>query len=190
MITYIVMKILESVPNRYDKGISILTLGRLGKSYDRLTSHIERGQSVLDIGCGTGALTIRAALRGAKVKGIDINPQMLEIAQKRATETNLTKNIELCEMCVVEIGNEEEETYNVVMSGLCLSELTEDELNYALKEIKRILNPGGLLLIADEAVPKNLLKRAVNWLIRFPLMIITYIFTQKIRRGRFYHRIP
>jgi ubiquinone/menaquinone biosynthesis C-methylase UbiE len=183
MSTYIIMKILESAPSRYDRGISILTLGRLDKLYDRLTSHIKRRQNVLDIGCGTGALTIRAALKGARVKGIDINPQMLEIAQKRANEANLEKNIKLCEMGVAEIGNEETGSYNVVMSGLCFSELTRDELNYALKEIKRILNPGGLLLIADEAVPKNPLKRVVNWLIRFPLMIITYIFTQTTTRA-------
>ena len=172
------MKILESAPNRYDRGISILTLGRLDKSYDWLTSHIKRGQIVLDIGTGTGMLAIKAALKGSKVKGIDVNPQMLEIAQKRAAEINLTKNIELCEMSAVEIGNEKADNYNIVMSGLCFSELTEDELNYTLKEIKRILNPGGLLLIADEVVPENRLKRLSNWLIRFPLVIITYIFTQ------------
>jgi ubiquinone/menaquinone biosynthesis C-methylase UbiE len=183
MSTYIVMKILESTPNRYDRGIRILTFGRLERTYDRLTLHIKRRQSVLDIGCGTGALTIRAALKGARVKGIDINPQMLEIAQKRANEANLKKNIKLCEMGVAEIGNEKTGSYNVVMSSLCFSELIQDELNYALKEIKRILNPGGLLLIADETVPKNPLKRAGNWLIRFPLMIITYIFTQTITRA-------
>ena len=35
-----------------------------------------------DIECGTGLFTIRAAEKGAKVKGIDINPAMLEIAEK------------------------------------------------------------------------------------------------------------
>ena len=73
MSTYILMKILESAPRRYDKGIYILTFGRVDEAYDRLTSHIKREQRVLDIGCGTGALTLRAAKKGAKVKWIVIS---------------------------------------------------------------------------------------------------------------------
>lgn len=172
------MKILESVPSRYDQGIYILTLGKLNKVYDRLTSYIKKEQKVLDLGCGTGALTLRAAQKGAKVKGIDINPQMLEIAQKRVIKKNLIQNIELCEMGVAELGSEESESYEVVMSGLCFSELSEDELIYTLKEIKRILKPEGLLLIADEVTPKNISKKILNEIIRFPLKIIIFIITQ------------
>lgn len=178
MSTYVLMKILESAPSRYDKGIYILTLGRLNQAYDRLASHIRNGQKVLDIGCGTGALSIRAAWKGAEVKGIDINPQMLDIAQKRAAEANLAPNIELCEMGVAELGGEESESYDVVISGLCFSELTEDELVYTLKEVRRILKPEGLLLIADEVKPNHISKRILNWLIRVPLVTITYLITQ------------
>ena len=178
MSTYILMKILESAPGRYDRGIRLLTLGRLDKAYDRLTSRITKGQKVLDIGCGTGALTIRAALKGAKVKGIDVNAQMLEIAQKRTDEAHLTGSIELHEMGVAELGNEDAESYDVVMSGLCFSELNDDELNYALQETKRILKPGGLLLIADEVRPGHSAKRLFHSLFRIPLLLITYLITQ------------
>ena len=132
----------------------------------------------LDIGCGTGALTIRAALKGAKVKGIDVNAQMLEIAQKRTDEAHLTGSIELHEMGVAELGNEDAESYDVVMSGLCFSELNGDELNYALQETKRILKPGGLLLIADEVRPGHIAKRLFHSLFRIPLLLITYLITQ------------
>lgn len=172
------MRILESVPNRYDKGIRILTLGQLDKVYDRLTSNIKEGQTVLDIGCGTGALTLRAAEKGAKVRGIDVNPQMIEIADKRARKADLERNIELCEMGAAELGDEDTESYDVVMSGLCFSELTKDELTYTLKETKRILKPGGILLVADETRPATILKKILYWIIRVPLVIVTYLITQ------------
>ncbi len=172
------MKILESAPSRYDQGIYILTLGKLDKVYDRLTSHIKKGQTILDLGCGTGALTLKAAQKGAKVKGIDINAQMLEIAQKQVIKKNLLQNINLCEMGVAELETEKSDSYDMVMSGLCFSELSEDELIFTLKETKRILKPGGFLHVADEVRPKNILKRILNGIVKFPLVIITYIITQ------------
>ncbi len=172
------MKILESAPSRYDQGIRILTLGKLDKVYNRLTSHIKKGQKILDLGCGTGALTLKAAQKGAKVKAIDINPQMLEIAQKQAIKKNLLQNVTLSEMGVAELESEKSNNYDVVMSGLFFSELTESELIFTLNEINRILKPSGLLLVADEVRPKSILKRILNDLLRFPLAVITYLITQ------------
>jgi ubiquinone/menaquinone biosynthesis C-methylase UbiE len=179
MITYVLMRILESAPRRYELGIRLLTLGRLEKAYDRLASHIERGQQVLDLGCGTGALTLRAAKRGAKVKGIDINAQMLEIAGQRVHEVRLTETVDLVEMGVAELDGEEAQCYDAVMSGLCFSELSEDEVTYTLKQVARILRPGGLLLIADEIKPQGLVKRLIHSLIRVPLAALTYVITQQ-----------
>lgn len=172
------MKILESAPTRYDRAIRMLTFGRLDNAYNRLTSYIGNEQRVLDLGCGTGALTLRAAQKGAHVVGIDINPGMLEIARKRAKAEGLEPDIELREMGVAELDGEEPASFDVVMSGLCFSELTEEELSYALKETKRILKPGGLLLIADEVKPRAGAKRLLTWLIRLPLLVITYVLTQ------------
>jgi ubiquinone/menaquinone biosynthesis C-methylase UbiE len=169
------MRLLESVPDRYDAGIRILTLGRLDKAYDSLTSHIKGKRRVLDIGCGTGALTLRAAQKGAEVKGIDVSSQMLEIAKKRAVEAKLEQSVELCEMGVAELGGEETGSYDAVMSGLCFSELSENELIYTLKEVKRMLKPGGMLLIADEVMPHGIPERILHLLMRFSLVIITYL---------------
>ena len=176
------MRILESAPSRYDQGLRILTLGRLDQVYDRLASHVQQGQRVLDLGCGTGALTLRAAHRGARVKGIDVNAQMLEIAGARSEEAKLGERVELCEMGVAELENEAAESYDAVMSGLCFSELTEDELGYALKEVRRILKPGGILLVADEVRPGSVWKRALAALVRFPLVLLAYVITQTTTR--------
>lgn len=177
MSTYVLMKVLESIPQRYDRGIRILTLGRVDRAYDRLTSHIKKGDSVLDIGCGTGALSLRATRIGAKVTGIDVNPQMLEIAKRRAKDLGLGKRVEFSEMGVAELGSEKGK-YDVIMSGLCFSELTDDELNFAVREAKRLLVPKGLLLVSDEVRPHNTLKRILSFLLRLPLVVITYILTQ------------
>ena len=178
MTSFVFMKILESAPSRYDAGIRLLTGGSLDQTYDRLVSRILEGQRVIDIGCGTGALTLRAARKGAGVKGIDVNPQMLEIAHRRAGEAGLTRHIQLAEMGVAELGEEQSESYDIVMSGLCFSELTEDELAYTLREVERILSPGGILLVADEISPTSLLRRIGNRILRLPLVVITYLLTQ------------
>ena len=82
----------------------IITLGKINEFYDYLTSYIREGQYVLDVGCGTGLLTIRAALRCAGVKGIDVNPQVLEIAEERLDEAGVSEYVELCEMSVVKLN--------------------------------------------------------------------------------------
>lgn len=183
MSTYILMKVLESVPNRYDRGIRILTHGRLDKAYNRLVSCIKSGHSVLDLGCGTGALTLRAASKCSRVKGIDINPHMLEIAREKTVKAGFTQKVELVEMGVAELGNEKAENYDAVMGGLCFSELTEDEVAFTLKQVYRILKPEGLLLVADEVRPGNVMLKLIIWLLRFPLVILSYLITQTTTRA-------
>ena len=179
MSTYVLMRILESAPRRYDLGMWLLTFGSLERAYDRLASRIHDGQRVLDIGCGTGALTLRAAGRAAHVSAIDVNAQMLEIAGQRARAAGLAEKIDFREMGIAELGGEASASYDVVMSGLCFSELSEDEIHFALNQIRRVLKPGGLLLIADEVKPPDGLRRMLHALGRAPLVALAYVVTQQ-----------
>jgi ubiquinone/menaquinone biosynthesis C-methylase UbiE len=176
--TYVLMRILESAPSRYDRGLRMLTLGKLDGVYDRLISFVGDEQRVLDVGCGTGALALRAAAKGAWVKGIDVNPQMLEIARSRARQAKLEHRVEWAEMGVAELENEEAASYDVVVSGLCFSELTADEVSFALEQARRVLKPRGLLLLADEVVPDDLPQRILNTVLRIPLSVLVYLWTQ------------
>jgi demethylmenaquinone methyltransferase/2-methoxy-6-polyprenyl-1,4-benzoquinol methylase len=177
MSTYVLMRILESAPHRYELGIKLLTFGSLEGAYDRIASRVEEGERVLDIGCGTGALSLRAAERGARVMGIDVNPEMLAMAKKRIEGGGLAERVQVREMGVAEIDSLERGSFDVVMSGLCFSELGENEIAFALREIRRILSAGGLLMIADEIRPSNLLSRIAHGLIRVPLVALTYLIT-------------
>jgi ubiquinone/menaquinone biosynthesis C-methylase UbiE len=179
MSTYVLMRILESAPRRYDLSIRLLTFGGVDRAYDRLAARIEAGQRVLDIGCGTGALTMRAARRNAQVKGIDANAQMLEIARQRAGASDLARNVDLQEMGIAELDAEPAGSYDAVMSGLCFSELSEDEITYALSQIVRVLRPGGLLLVADEVKPPDLGRRLLHALMKAPFAALTYLVSQQ-----------
>jgi cyclopropane fatty-acyl-phospholipid synthase-like methyltransferase len=175
MSTYVLMRILESAPRRYEMGIRLLTLGRLDRAYDRLASNVGEGRRVLDVGCGTGALTLRAARNGARVKGIDVNTEMMEVAESRVREAGLSEQVELQEMGVAELDGEEPQSYDAVMSGLCFSELSEDELTYTLGQVGRILRPGGLLIAGDEVRPSKFASRLIHSVIKAPLAVITYL---------------
>ena len=183
MSTYVLMKILESSPSRYDRGIRMLTFGTVEKAYDRLVENVKAGQRVLDIGCGTGALTVRAALKQAQIQAIDINPQMMTIARQRVEQAGATGRVTFCEQSVVELDSEPAANYDVVMSGLCFSELSDDELCFGLGQVYRILKPGGILLLADEVRPDHPLKRLFYWLMRLPMVIITWLLTQTSTRA-------
>jgi len=177
------MKILESAPYRYDRGIKLLTLGKIDKAYDRLVENIKKDDKVLDIGCGTGMLSFRAILKGAHVTGIDINPEMLEIAKRRTEELETKDNIEFLEMGVAEMDRFEDNSFDMIMSGLCFSELSEDEISFTLNQIERSLNDKGKFLLIDEIKSRSIVKRIINWILRIPLVIITYILTQTTSRA-------
>ena len=183
MTAVILMKVLESSPSRYDRGIRLLTLGKLDAVYDRLVAPIQPGMQVLDIGCGTGALSLRAASRGALVKGMDINPAMLEIARQRAADAGLDEEITLVEMGVAELDGESSEGFDAVLSGLCFSELSCEELSFTLGQIQRILKPGGLLLVADEVRPAAFFRRILHAVLRLPLVVLTWLLTQTTTRA-------
>jgi demethylmenaquinone methyltransferase/2-methoxy-6-polyprenyl-1,4-benzoquinol methylase len=183
MSTLLLMKLFEATPDRYDKGIRLLTGGQLDKLYDRLIEYVKEGDRVLDLGCGTGALALRAAKKGAGVKAIDINPRMLDVARAKAKDAQLSQDIEFMEMGVAELGSERDHTYDAVMSGLCFSELTEQELEYTLNEGRRILKPKGLFLVIDETRPLSFLKRLFQGFFRSIFKLFVFLISGTTTRA-------
>ncbi len=180
MSTYVLMKFLESAPQRYDLGIRIITFGKLEKIPRGIAALFSIDQEVLDIGCGTGTFSLLAARKGARVKAIDPNPQMLEIAQRRAEALNLHKRIRFEEKGIAELDKEPSAFYDRIVASLIFSELSENEQIYALREIHRLLKSNGLFIFIDEIRPGSILKRAIVALIRLPLSLVTLLITGKV----------
>jgi len=180
MFSYIFMKILESRPHRYDWGINLLTGGQADKIKENIvTNFVQPGMAILDVGCGTGDLAVRAAQAGAFVTGVDISEDMLAFARERVKKNGLESKVVLHHAGVVEIDALfDENSFDLITFTLVISELYAEERERTLRELYTILKPAGTLLVAGEVRPKHVLKRALYCALRFPLALITYLISQ------------
>jgi demethylmenaquinone methyltransferase/2-methoxy-6-polyprenyl-1,4-benzoquinol methylase len=174
------MKVLESAPERYDRGINILSLGQSKRFQEQIIeNYIATGDEVLEIGCGTGTLAVSCVEKSASVVAFDISPQMLAVVRRKVWERNVADKVKLREMGAIEVdktfGNE---TFDKIVSTLVFSEFYPAEQKYVLAQAYRILRPCGLIIIADEVKPNSLWKRVLHLSVRIPLAVITYILTQ------------
>jgi len=179
------MKWLETTPTDYDRGIQLLTLGRLTPLKERIaTDFVSPGDRVLEIGCGTGTLALMMAQRGATVIAIDASPPMLAEAQRKAGEAGLTEAIEFHMMDASELTDHfPPASFDIFVCTLTFSEFPREVQRYVLDEAGQLLRPGGRLLIADEVVPDGLGARLLFYAIRLPLIVITWLLTRTTTRA-------
>ncbi len=116
---------------------------------------IKPGDKVLDVGCGTGNLTMTAkkyAGENGTVVGIDASPEMIETARKKATRagSNTQFEVGLIEKIPFPDG-----TFDAVINRLMVHHLPDDLKRQAFVDVLRVLKPGGLFFIADFNRPKN-----------------------------------
>ncbi len=181
--SYVYMKVLESAPERYDRGMRLLTLGRLERVRRDITSHFDPGDEVLELGCGTGKLAVMLARQGVQVTGIDISPPMLAQASQRRQAEGLEERLALRDLSVVDLDRAfEAASFDGVVSTLVFSELSDDEIEYTLAECRRILRPGGKLLIADEVLPASAWGKVATFLLRLPFAVLAFVLTQNTTR--------
>jgi demethylmenaquinone methyltransferase/2-methoxy-6-polyprenyl-1,4-benzoquinol methylase/phosphoethanolamine N-methyltransferase len=108
------------------------------------------GETVLDVGCGTGTLTIaiHAGVAPGEVHGIDASPEMIAVAVRKAAEAALDIDFRVA---VVEELPFPDDRFDLVTSSLMLHHLPDDLKRRALAEIRRVLRPGGRFVAMDMA---------------------------------------
>lgn len=146
----------------YDVSVNLMTFGLVRRLRTKTVDHtlLKSGESVLDVGCGTGGVTIPAKLRVGKngrVAGIDPAPEMIAVARRKASRAGLEIDFRVG---VIESLPFSDGTFDAITSSLMMHHLPEHLQVKGLAEIRRVLKPGGRLLIADMMRPSpSFLKR-------------------------------
>ena len=134
----------------YDFTVNIVALGHAGLLRKMTVENalIQSGDTVLDVGCGTGEVALLAKTRAkeGKVYGIDPAPEMIAVAKKKAARKKLDIDFRIG---VIESLPFPDSSLDVVTSSLMMHHLPDDLKIRGLAEIYRVLKPGGRLLIAD-----------------------------------------
>jgi ubiquinone/menaquinone biosynthesis C-methylase UbiE len=112
-------------------------------------ARIQPGETVLDVGCGTGTLVMAVARRvgrAGRVVGIDPGRQQIVRARAKAARSNVPVEFQ---SGVIEQLAFPDQTFDVVFSTLMMHHLPAPLKRQGLAEIVRVLKPGGRLVIVD-----------------------------------------
>jgi ubiquinone/menaquinone biosynthesis C-methylase UbiE len=147
-------------PRFYELFADVFFLGRRRATFASLiaAAGVQPGQRVLDVACGTGyfaRLLSRTVGPSGAVIGIDASPEMIHYASRKAARLD---------NCSFQVGAAESlgfsaDSFDVVVSSLAMHHLPDDLQIVALREMRRVLRPGGTLLIADAHMPRSGLPR-------------------------------
>jgi ubiquinone/menaquinone biosynthesis C-methylase UbiE len=135
----------------YDLLMTFLTLGREKKLRQTTLdlAQIKPSDRVLEIGSGTGTLTLAAASRvgpSGEARGIDIAPEMVAVANRKAARVGRSAIFQVGSIAKIPYPDNR---FDNVMCSFMIFHMPEDVRNQGFSEISRVLKPGGHLSIID-----------------------------------------
>jgi ubiquinone/menaquinone biosynthesis C-methylase UbiE len=147
--------VMHSAARHYDLLAWLLTLGRERALRERLVdlARIAPGETVLDVGCGTGSLALAAKRRvGATghVTAIDASDEMIAQARTKAAKLGLDVEWKVARAESLPCSTE---SVDVVLSTLMMHHLPRVVREAFAGEIRRVLKPDGRVLVVDFEPP-------------------------------------
>ncbi len=159
----------------YDPLVKLITLGKDQRVREATAelAQIQPGESILDVGCGTGHLTRVAKVKAgaaAEVAGLDASPEMIDVARQKAIEEGVDIDFQTG---LIEQLPYDDEQFDLVLSSLMVHHLPDDLKAAGFAEVYRVLKPGGRLLVVDFEPPKHpLIRRFLIVLLGHTMMML------------------
>ena len=147
----------------YEKFNRIASLFLDGYWRDGVANFARPGMSVLDLCAGTGDLAFKIAkkMRGdGKIVGIDFSQEMLSLAEKKKEQLNLNSRIDF-QLSRAEDLPFDSESFDLVVSAFAMRNVRAN-FEKVLKEIFRVLKPGGQTVILEFSRPKFFVLRFLH----------------------------
>lgn len=141
----------------YDLLMVLMTFGREKKlRLDTIQlARIKQGDTVLEVGCGTGSLTIAAKTHvgsSGKVAGIDIAPEMVAVASHKATRKGIDVSFQAGSIENIPFPDN---CFDIVICSFMIFHMPDDVRRKGFPEIYRVLKSGGHLFILDAALSEK-----------------------------------
>ena len=155
--------VFDSVASKYDVMNDLMSVGmhRAWKAYTVLVANVREGQRVLDIAGGTGDLAMAFAPKvglGGQVVHTDINEAMLLEGRNRLLDAGVSLPTLVCDAEHLPFANA---YFDVVTAAFGLRNMTHKDM--ALREMSRVLKPGGKLLVLEFSKVAKPLEKIYDW---------------------------
>ena len=150
----------------YDRFNQMVSLGQDRIWREEVLKNVKEGSRILDVGCGTGDLTLGAArrMRAGEVVGLDFSSQMIAIAQKRADRLANEHPYYAPVRFVCDSAENlplEKKPFDLVVSGFVLRNIYE-KIDRVMEGIHRSLKDGGRVALVDFTEPPGSI-RNILW---------------------------
>lgn len=174
-----VTQMFDTISKNYDGLNRVISFGIDVKWRKKVVALVGKAEaaSILDIATGTGDLAIALAkTRATKIVGLDISTGMLEIGKRKVQQKKLGDTIEMV------VGDSENlpfknDSFDAVTVAFGVRNF--ETLENGLKEIHRILKPGGLFVVLETSVPTKFpFKQGYQFYTRFVLPAIGRVFSK------------
>ncbi len=155
--------VFDSVAPKYDVMNDLMSMGlhRAWKAFTVLVANVKEGQYVLDIAGGTGDLALAFAPKvglSGKVVHTDINEAMLREGRNRLLDAGVSLPTLVCDAEHLPFADAH---FDVVTVAFGLRNMTHKEA--ALREMNRVLKPGGKLLVLEFSKVAKPLEKVYDW---------------------------